>query len=58
MITNGGQIKLTSSARFDISKKLGSTGSGKSSLLKNVKLKDEEHCVRAVKVGFMLPLYA
>ncbi len=52
------EIKPTSSARFDISKKLGSTSSGKFGLLKKVKLKGEEHCVRALKVGFVPPLYA
>ncbi len=58
VITNGRQIEPTFSARFDISKKLGSTGNGKSGLLKKVKLKGEEHCIRVVKVGFVLPLYA
>ncbi len=58
VITNGRQIELISSARFNISKKLGSTGSGKSDLLKKVKLKGEKHCVRVMKVGFVLPLYA
>jgi len=53
-----GEIELASNARFDISKKLGSTNSGKSSLLKKVKLKDGEHCVRTSKVGFVPPLYA
>ncbi len=52
------EIKPTSSARFDISKKLGSTNSGKFGLLKKVKLKGEEHCVKALKVGFVPPLYA
>jgi hypothetical protein len=45
-----GQIKPTSTTRFDISKKLGSTNSGKFGLLKKVKLKGEEHCIRALKV--------
>jgi hypothetical protein len=53
-----GEIKLTSSARFDISKKLGSTGGGKSGLLKKVKLEGGEHCIRVVKDGFAPPLYA
>ncbi len=52
------EIEPTSSARFDISKKLGSTNSGKFGLLKMVKLKGEEHCVIAMKVGFVPPLYA
>jgi hypothetical protein len=52
------QIEPTSSARFDISKKLGSTNSGKFGLLKNVKLKGEERCVRALKVGFVPLSYA
>jgi hypothetical protein len=52
------EIELTFSARFDISKKFGSTSSGKFSFLKKVKLKSGEHCVRAVKVGFVPPLYA
>jgi hypothetical protein len=51
-----GEIEPTSSARFDISKKLGSTNSGKFGLLKKVELKGEEHCVRASKVGFVPPL--
>jgi len=53
-----GEIKSTSSARSDISKKLGSTNNGKSGLLKKVKLKGGKHCVKAMKVGFVLPLYA
>jgi hypothetical protein len=53
-----GEIEPTFSARFDISKKFGSIGSGKYGLLKKVKLKGEEHCVRAMKVGFVSPLYA
>jgi len=52
------EIKPTSSARFDISKKFGSNNCGKFGLLKKVKLKGEEHCVRASKVGFVPPLYA
>ncbi len=52
------EIKVTTNARSNISKKLGSTHSGKSGLLKKVKLKGEEHCVRVVKVGFVPPLYA
>ncbi len=52
-----GEIELASNARFDISKKLGSTNSGKFGLLKKVKLKGEEHCVKALKVGFVPPLY-
>ncbi len=53
-----GEIELASNARFDISKKPGTTGSGKFSLLIKVKLKGVEHCVRAMKVGFVPPLYA
>jgi len=52
------EIKVTINARFDISKKLGSTGNGKSGLLKKVTLKGEEHYVRVVKVRFVPPLYA
>jgi len=52
------EIEPTSSARFDISKKFGSTNSGKFGLLKKVKLKGEKHCVRTLKVGFVPPLYA
>jgi hypothetical protein len=53
-----GEIKSTSSARSDISKKLGSIDSGKFGLLKKVKLEGGKHCVRAMKVGFVPPLYA
>jgi hypothetical protein len=52
------EIEPTSGARFDILKKLGSNNSGKFGLLKKVKLKGEEHCVKALKVGFVPPLYA
>jgi hypothetical protein len=52
------EIKVTINARFYISKKLGSTDSGMCGLLKKVKLNGEEHCIRVVKVGFVLPLYA
>jgi hypothetical protein len=54
----GGEIKPTSNARSDISKKFGSTNSGKFCLLKNVKLAGGEHYVKAMKVGFVPPLYA
>jgi hypothetical protein len=52
-----GEIEPTFSARFDISKKLGATNSGESSLLKKVKSEGGEHCVRVVKTGFVPPLY-
>jgi hypothetical protein len=54
----GGEIKPTSNAMSNISKKLNSTDSGKSCLLKNVKLKGGEHSVKIMKVGFVPPLYA
>jgi hypothetical protein len=53
-----GEIELASNARFNISKKLGSTSNGKYGLLKKVKLKHGEHCVRTSKVGFVPPSYA
>jgi hypothetical protein len=53
-----GEIEPTSSARFDISKKFGSTNSETFGLLKRVKLKGEEHCIKALNVGFVPPLYA
>jgi hypothetical protein len=52
------EIESTFSAGSNISKKLGSIDSGKFGLLKKVKLKGGEHCVRAMKVGFVPPLYA
>ncbi len=51
-------MKPTFNARSNISKKLGSTDSGKYGILKKVKLKGGEHCTRAMKVGFVPPLYA
>jgi hypothetical protein len=52
-----GEIEPTSNVKSHISKKFSSIGSGKSSLLKKVKLEGGKHCVRILKAGFSPPLH-